>query len=202
MGSFPHAPGSLVVFGITCTVAAVLLILMLGWHVARRVLDIPRVPRGPGTYVVTVVVGVVLLAAGLSALAVAAGLEDWQGVPGRTPLAEVQCQRLTPSSARLTFVPFKPDGARGPEEVETLPACDLAIERLHFAAPFARFGLTERNRLARVGSHPRPLESPDWSALPRPFGLPLAAASEQKVVVPDGDRYRVIADERGLRLEK
>jgi hypothetical protein len=202
MGRFPHAPGSLVVFGITCMVAAGLLILVLAWHAARRVFDVPRVPRGVGSYVVQVVACLALLGAGIIALAVAAGLEDWQGVPGTTPLAEVQCSRITPTSAQLSFVPLRADGARGPEEVETVASCDLSIERLHFVRPFTRFGLVERNRLAQVGTRRRPLETPNWTSLPRPFGVPVAVATGHKVVVPDGDRYRAIADDSGLRLEK
>jgi hypothetical protein len=202
MGSFPHAPGSLVVFGITCTAAAALLILMLGWHVARRVLDIPRIPRGAGGYVLLVLLCLGLLGAGIGALAVAAGLEDWQGVPARAPLAEVQCHRVSPATARLSFVPLRPDGARGPEEMETVDACELALERLRFAGVFARFGLVERHRLSRVGTRSHSPDTADWTALPRPFGMPVAVATQQKVVVPDGERYRVIADERGLRLEK
>jgi hypothetical protein len=202
MGSFPHAPGSLVVFGITCVIAGGLFILLLGWHVARRVLDIPRIPRGAGSYAVQVVACLALLGAGIVALAVAAGLEDWQAVPTTAPLAEVQCLRLTPGSARLSFVPLRADGARGPEEMETVGSCDLAIERLQFAHTFARFGLVERQRLALVGTRRRASETSDWAALPTPFGVPVAVTTEQKVVVPDGDRYRVIADGRGLRLEK
>jgi hypothetical protein len=202
MGRFPHAPGSLVVFGITCLVAGGVLILLLAWHVARRVLDIPPIPRGAGGYVVQVVVCLALLGAGIIALAVAAGLEDWQGVPGTTPLAEVQCHRITPASAQLTFVPLRADGARGPEEGETVSSCDLSIERLHFIRAFSRFGLVERNRLAQVGTRRRPIEAPNWTALPSPFGVPVAVATVHKVVVPDGDRYRAIADESGLRLEK
>jgi hypothetical protein len=203
MGSFPHAPGSLVVFGITCTVLAGLLSLVLGWHVVRRLLDVPRVPRGPGTYVVMVLACLGLVAAGVIAFVVAAGLEDWPGVPARAPLAEVQCQRQAPAGARLGFVPFNAEGTRGPEEAENVPACDLAIGRLRFAAPFARFGLVDRHRLARVGTRRRPVDAPTWRALPRPLGVPVAAASEQQLAVPaDGARYRVIADERGFRLER
>lgn len=202
MGRFPHAPGLLVVFGITCAVAAGLLILVLAWHLARRMLDIPRVPRGAGSYVVQVVACLALLAAGSIALAVAADLDDWQGIPGPTPLAEVQCQRITPTSARLSFVPLRTDGTRGPEEVETVASCDVSVERLRFVRPFGRFGLVERNRLAQVGTRRRPLETPSWIALPSPLGVPVAVATVHKVVVPDGERYRAIADDSGLRLEK
>jgi hypothetical protein len=199
MGSFPHAPASLVVFGITCTAIGGILILVLGWHVARRVMDIPRVPRGGGFYVMMGLVCLACLGVGVIALAVAAGLEDWQGVPGRSPLAEVQCHRLTPSTARLSFVPFR-DGARGPEEVETVDGCDLAVQRLRFARPFARFGLEERYRLARVGTRRRPIETGDGGALPRPFGVPVGMTVEEKLVVPDGERRKVVLDERGLHL--
>ena len=200
MGSFPHAPGSLVVFGITGTAIGAILILVLGWHVARRVLDVPRIPRGPGFYVMMVIACLASLGAGVIALAVAAGLEDWQGIPGKSPLAEVQCHRLTPATARLSFVPFREDGARGPEEVETVDSCDLVVQRLRLARPFARFGLEERYRLARVGTRRRPIETGDGSALPRPFGVPVGMTIEERLVVPDGERRKVILDDRGLHL--
>jgi hypothetical protein len=204
MAGFQHAPASLVVFGITCTALAGVVILVLLWHAIRRALDIPRVPRGPGTYVVMVLATAGLLAAGVGAFVVAAGLDDWPP-PGRAPLAEVRCHKLTPTTARLSFVPLALDGARGPEEVESVArSCDLGFQRLRFAAPLARFGLIERLRLARVGNRLRPAGTPAWRALPQPLGAPVAVASDEQLPVPpEDDRpYRVLADDRGFRLEK
>jgi hypothetical protein len=206
MAGFPHAPAALVVFGITCTALAGVVILILIWHAVRRVLDIPRVPRGPGSYVVMVVATAGLLALGLGAFLVAAGLEDWPA-PGRAPLAEVRCHKLPPTGARLSFVPLAADGARSPEEVESVSSpsgCVLGFQRLRFAAPLARFGLTERVRLSRVGSRVRPAGTPSWRALPQPLGAPVALASDEQLPVPaEDDRpYRLLTDARGLRLEK
>ena len=50
----------------------------------------------------------------------------------------------------------------------------------------------------------RPISTPLWRALPQPLGLPIASAEAQPVAIPAGDgaRYRVIADDRGARVEK
>jgi hypothetical protein len=204
MGGFPHAPGSLVVFGITCTAVGVLVLVVLGWHAARRLLDVPRVPRGAGSYALWVVACAALLGAGIVSLCIAASLDDWPSAPGPAPLAEVRCQRLSPSTARLSFVPLSASGGRGPEEVETVESCSLALQRLRFSSSLARFGLVERQRLARVGSRLRPLDTPEWRALPRPLGAPVAQAATQDLAVPapDDQPYRVLSDDKGLRLEK
>jgi hypothetical protein len=169
-------------------------------------LDIPRVPRGPGSYVLLVLASLVLLVCGVGALIVAAALDDWQAVPVRGALAEVQCHPLTPTGARLSLVALGADGARGAEEVETVEAtpCDLAVERLRFIPALARFGLVERHRVARLGGRRRPLTTPPWRALPDPLGVPVAVASDHQLSVPpdDGGPYRVMADQRGLRVER
>jgi hypothetical protein len=200
MGSFPHAPSSLVVFGITCAILAALLILLLVWHAVRRILDVPRVPRGAGFYVLMVVVAAAALGAGVGALVVAAALDDWPGVIGQPAQAELRCRRQSPTAARLSFVPLDP---RGPEEAEVVPACEVAVDRLRFGGRLNRFGLFERFRLAQVGTRARPPGTPEWRALPQPFGVPVAGISQQRLAVPPDDQpYRLVADDRGIRLDK
>jgi hypothetical protein len=206
MAGLSYAPVPLVVFGIACTALGAVLLVVLLWHVARRLLDIPRVPRGPGSYVLLVVACLALVVCGLGALTVAAALDDWQAVPVRGALAEVQCHRLSPTSARLSLIPLRDEGSRGAEEVETVDAipCEVAVERLRFIPALARFGLLERHRVARIGGRRRPLTTPSWRALPEPLGVPVAVASDHQLSVPvdEGGPYRVMADERGLRVER
>jgi hypothetical protein len=206
MAGFGHAPTGLVVLAITGIALGALLLLLLGWHVVRRLLDVPRIPRGVGMYAVLVGVCVLSIAGGTSALAVAAALDDWQTPPGPTAIAEVHCRRIAPTRVEVSYVTLGPDGTRGAEEKQTIEAlpCEIAVERLHFPQALARLGLAERHRLARIGSYRLATATPDWRALPQPLGLPIAYADAQQVAIPteDGVPYRVLADDRGVRVEK
>ena len=205
MAGFEQAPDWLVVLAITGIALGALLLLMLGWHVVRRILDVPRVPRGAGTYAVMVGFCVLCIAGGTTALVVASALDDWQRQVGPA-VAEVQCRRTGPTRVEVSYVTLGPDGKRGAEEkqtIESLP-CEIAIERLHFPQALARLGLSERRRLARVGGYRLATTTPTWRALPQPMGLPLAYADAQQIAIPteDGAPYRVVADDRGVRVEK
>jgi hypothetical protein len=157
-------------------------------------------------YTLMVVLCVLSIASGTASLAVAAALGDWQAQIGASAVAEVHCRRLGPNQVQLSHVPLGPDGQRGPEELQTLSAlpCELAVERLQFSGPLARMGLIERLRVARVGGVARPSSIPPWRALPQPLGLPIAAATAEQVAIPtdDGTPYRVVADDRGVRVER
>jgi hypothetical protein len=206
MAGFEQAPTWLVVLAITSIVLGAALLLLLGWHVVRRILDVPRIPRGAGTYTVLVGACVLSIGSGATALAVAAALDDWQSQAGPAAVAEVQCRRTGPTRVEVSYIPLGPDGKRGAEEkqsIESLP-CEIAVERLHFPQALVRLGLIERHRLARVGSFVRPTATPVWRALPQPMGLPIASAEAQQVAIPteDGAPYRVFADDRGVRVEK
>jgi hypothetical protein len=207
MAGFAQAPGPLVVFGVTSTAIGGIILLLLGWHVARRLLDVPRIPLGRTTYAALVLVCTALLGTGISALMVASALDDWEPTAGGTPVAEVNCRRVTPKVTQLSFTPLDASGRRGAEEKQTLESspCEVAVERLRFYTPLRRLGLVERLRVARVGSHRRAVATPQWRALPQPLGVPVAIASAHELSVPadDGTPYRVIADEGGgLRFEK
>jgi hypothetical protein len=205
VASFEQAPTWLVVLAITSIAVGAALLLLLGWHVVRRVLDVPRVPRGPGTYTVLVGLCVLCIAGGVTSLAVAAALTDWQAQIGPSPVAEVQCRRVGPTEVQLGYVTIGPDGRRGSAQPPTTAAsCEVAVERLAFHARLARLGLIERHRLARVGAVTRPTSTPRWRALPQPMGLPIAAATAQPIAIPsdDGTPYRVVADDTGVRVER
>jgi hypothetical protein len=205
MAGFTHAPTSLVVLAITSMAVGALLLLLLGWHVVRRLLDVPRIPRGAGFYTFAVAACALSIAGGVSALAVAAALDDWQTQPGAGAIAEVHCRRTGPKSVELGYVTIGADGKRGPEETQTIDSlpCAVAVEKLHFSQPLAHLGLMERHRLSGVGAA-RHTAIPLWRALPQPLGLPIAFAEAQQVAIPseDGAPYRVFADDRGLRVEK
>lgn len=205
-GPMEQAPTWLVVLAITSVALGAALLLLLGWHVVRRILDVPRVPRGAGMYTILVSACLIFIGAGVTALAVADALADWQTQIGPSPVAEVHCKRLGPTQISLSYVLLGPDGQRGPEEKQTVdsPTCEVAVERLHFHGPLARLGLIERLRLARIGKIERPTTTPWWRALPEPMGIPLAAATAQQVSIPseDGTPYRLMADDRGVRVEK
>jgi hypothetical protein len=194
MVAFHQAPTWLVVLAITSIVLGAAILLLLGWHVVRRSL-----------YAILVGACVVLIAEGVTALAVATALGDWQA-PATTALAEVHCRRTGPTRVELRFATLDSAGRRGPEEAQTIDSlpCEVAIERLHFHQGLERFGLLERLRLARVGTVRRPTSTPTWRALPQPLGLPIASAEAQQVAIPTEDDapYRVVADDRGLRVEK
>jgi hypothetical protein len=205
MAGFAQAPTWLVVLAITGLALGVLLLLLLGWHVVRRMLDVPRVPRGAAFYAVTVAACILFIAGGVTALAVAAALEDWQSQAGPGAIAEVHCRRTGPNRVELGYVTIDANGKRAPEETQTIESlpCAVAVEKLHFQPGLARLGLIERHRLSGVGAA-RHSSTPLWRALPQPMGLPIASAEAQQVAIPseDGVRYRVVADDRGLRVEK
>jgi hypothetical protein len=205
MAALEQAPTWLVVLAITSIALGAALLVLLGWHVVRRILDVPRVPRARALYALIVSLCALCIGAGVTALAVAAALDDWQAQVGPAAMAEVHCRRVG-ASRELSFIPLGPDGRRGPEETQTaeeLP-CAIGVERLHFRPPLGRLGLIERLRLARVGAVRRPTTTPTWRALPQPFGVPVASLEAQQVAIPteDGARYRLVADEGALRIEK
>jgi hypothetical protein len=205
MAGLGQSPTWLVVLAITSIALGALLLVMLGWHVVRRILDVPRVPRAGALYALMVTTCALSIAAGVTALAVAAALGDWQAQIGPSAMAEVHCRRVG-AARELSFTPLGPDGRRGPEETQTaeeLP-CAVGVERLRFHPPLGRLGLIERLRLARVGAVSRPTTTPSWRALPQPFGVPIASLEAQQVAIPtdDGARYRLVADEGALRIEK
>jgi len=206
MAGLGQAPTGLVVLAVTGIAVGALLLLLLGWHVVRRILDVPRVPRGRGMYAVLVGLCVLSIGGGAAALAVAAALGDWQNQAGPSAMAEVHCRRIAPTRVEVSYVTLGPDGKRGPEEKQTIEAlpCEIAVERLHFPQALARLGLAERHRLAGIGGFRRPTTTPLWRALPQAAGLPIAYADAQQVAIPteDGVPYRVVADDRGVRVEK
>jgi hypothetical protein len=203
MAGFTQAPTWLVVLAITSIALGALLLLFLGWHVVRRMLDVPRIPRGAAFYAVTVVACVASIASGVTALAVAAALNDWQSQAGPGAIAEVHCRRTGPTQVQLGYVVIGANGQRGPE-TQTIESstCAVAVEQLHFPQALAKLGL-ERRRLSGVGAA-RSTSIPMWRSLPQPMGLPIAYAEAQQVAIPseDGAPYRVVADDRGLRVEK
>jgi hypothetical protein len=206
MAGFEQAPGWLVVLAITSIVLGAALLVLLAWHVVRRLLDVPRIPRGRGLYAILVSLCALFIVEGVTALAVAAALGDWRAPIGAGTVAEVRCRRTGPTRVELGYVPIDPDGQRGPEEKQTIEAlpCQVAVERLRFLPALARLGLIERLRLARVGALDRPTSTPVWRSLPQPMGLPIALAETQRLAIPseDGANYRVVADDRGVRAEK
>jgi hypothetical protein len=206
MPGFAQAPTWMVVLAITSVALGALLLLVLGWHVVRRLLDVPRIPRGAGFYTVAVGACVLCIAGGVATLAVAAALDDWQSQAGPGAIAEVHCRRTAPNRVEVSYLTIGANGKRGPEETQTIESlpCAVAVERLRFPQALARLGLMERHRLAQVGSVRRPTSTPLWRALPQPLGLPIASAEAQQVAIPseDGAPYRVMADDRGLRVEK
>jgi hypothetical protein len=206
MAGFEQAPTWMVVLAITSISLGAVLLVLLGWHAVRRLMDVPRVPRARAVYALLVTVCTLSIGAGVTALALASALADWQTQVGPSAVAEVHCRRTGPTRVELSFVPIGPNGQRGAEEtqpIEALP-CAVAVERLHFHQALARLGLIERMRLARVGDVRRPTSTPVWRALPQPLGLPIASADAQQIAIPteDGAPYRVVADDRALRVEK
>jgi hypothetical protein len=205
MAGFTQAPTWLVVLAITSIALGAALLLLLGWHVVRRMLDVPRIPRGAAFYTIAVLACIASIASGVTALAVAAALNDWQKAAGAGAIAEVHCRRTGPNRVELGYVIIGSDGKRGPQETQTIdsPTCAVAVEKLHFPQALARLGLMERHRLSGVGAARRS-STPLWRALPQPMGLPIAYADAQQVAIPseDGAPYRVVADDRGVRVEK
>jgi hypothetical protein len=178
---------------------------LLGWHVVRRILDVPRVPRGAAMYAILVGACLLLITGGITSLAIATALDDWQTQLGPSALAEVHCRRLGPNRVQVGLVALDAEGHRGPEETQAIDGlpCEVAVERLRFHHKLAQLGLLERLRLARVGSVPRPTSTPSWRALPQPLGIPIASSEAQAVAIPteDDTPYRVVADDRGVRME-
>jgi hypothetical protein len=204
MGGFPHAPGPLVVAGITGVFVGGLLLLVLAWHVLRRIMDVPRVPLGPAVYALLLLICAATLGGGLLALVLAAALEDWQTVPEHAAVAEVRCQR-DGAAVKVTLVPIASDGSHGPAETAaaTTAPCDLTIERLAFAPPLSRV-LGQRQRVTSLAGRPRPGETPAWRALPRPLGLNVAEASDHqlRLTADETHPYRVMVEGPGFRVER
>jgi hypothetical protein len=206
MVAFHQAPTWLVVLAITSIIIGAAILVLLGWHVVRRILDVPRVPRGRALYAILIGACVLLIGEGVTGLAIANALEDWQPRLGASAVAEVHCRRLAPTRVQVGVVTLDADGRRGAEETQTIDnlPCEVAVERLRFHQGLERLGLLDRLRLARVGTVARPTSTPPWRALPQPMGLPIASSEAQQVAIPTEDDapYRVVADDRGVRAEK
>jgi hypothetical protein len=196
-----HAPRPLLIVGTIALGVAVGLLLLMLWHVLRRLLNIPRVPLWGGTYVMMFITALLLSATGLMAFAIGDALIDWPAV-GDGPVAEVRCQPATGGGTELRLVPLP---TRTPEtRVPVTGSCTMRATLLRFAAPIEGLGIGARYQID-VTSAVRPTTvTPGWRALPQPLGLPVATTRTETLLMATdaGALWRVTAGETALHLER
>ena len=207
MSGSGHAPPLLLLIGAAASALGALLVLMLFWHVLRRILDRPRVPLASGTYIFLGFLCAILSVTGIAALAVVRALDDWAPIRQGSAVAEIDCRKTDQGRLRISFTPLLPNGyPAGVHESANLDdaECRVAGEILRFRAPLDRLGLGQLHRIVRLGQRPRAGLTPSWRALPRPLGLPLASARSDQVSLPPADRmlYRLFVKPDGYWWEK
>jgi hypothetical protein len=178
------------------------LTIVLGWHAARRIWDVPRVPRPAALYVV---LGALWLGFGLGCAAIAFGivlLRDHALADGRTPLAEVRCAKLSPARVRVELV--APNTAAVERYELDGDACSLQVRKLGLRAPWRILGLDPLLRIERVGHESRPLANPAWLTPREPGGAGLVNVLVQEsravpiVIPPDQPgRQRLVSTADG-----
>lgn len=200
LSGLAQAPRPLLVVGALALGIAITLVLVMVWHVIRRVFDRPRVPLWGGTYVMMFVAVVVLGGAGVLAVLIADALVDWPAAAGDA-VAEMRC-RPTGRAGELTIVPLP---TRTP--VVTAPvtgSCVVRATLLRFAAPLEGVGVGARYRLQPTSVAASSDRTPAWRALPQPAGLPVATTRTETLIMnlEPAAVWRVTAGETALHLER
>jgi hypothetical protein len=205
MGIFDDAPGALVAVGLCASVVGVLLLLLLGWHVLRRILDRPRVPLGAGTYVVLGLACAGACGLGATALGTAAFFLDYERVENPTRLARLRCTRGGPRRVHLTVLPL---AGRATEERFELEGerCAMVVELLRLGPLPARLGAGALWRVAKAGDQERPRRNPLWltPAPGSPSALVVRDATVRPVEAPLDEHatYMLVLTPDGVAIER
>ena len=127
----------------------------LWWMVrraGRRLGSAPQPPVAASRYVMALVVGIVGIAVGISALSLVVMLQGWRAFTHKTHVAELQCIELAPHKLRIYLVPFDAEGARGATEIYDVDGDEWQVggDILRFKPFMTALGVQPVFRLSRV----------------------------------------------------
>jgi hypothetical protein len=125
---------------------------------ARRIGSRPQPPVAPSRYLMAVIVSIVGIAVGVSALSLVVMLQGWRAFTHKTHVAELQCIELGAHKLRVYLVPIDGDGARGATEIYDVDGDQWEVggDVMRFRPFMTALGVQPVFRLSRVEGH--------WSA--------------------------------------
>jgi hypothetical protein len=202
---FHQAPARLIVGVIVVAGFFVLLSASLGWHALLRARGTPRVPLARTTYVLAAVVWAALIAALGMAVVIVFLLRDNRAIDGRTPLAELRCETVSPGHLRAELTTRT---SRAPEQYDLRgESCAVSVLEVNLRPSLRIFGVRELSRVEGMGPLERPRANPDWLT-PHPSGqrrllnLVVQGAHRTWVAVPPSREKRtLVASPNGGQLE-
>jgi hypothetical protein len=142
----------LFVVGAGGLVAGLLPLWWMARRATRRLGSHPQPPVSGSRYLMALVVGIVGIAVGVSALSLVVMLQGWRAFTHKTHVAELQCIELGPHKLRVYLVPIDGDGARGATEIYDLDGDEWQVggDILRFRSFMTALGVQPVFRLSRV----------------------------------------------------
>jgi hypothetical protein len=159
-GWLAQVPGTLLATVLIGGALTVALTALLAWHAARRLLDIPRVPKPPAMYVALGGCWLALVAGCAAAIATIVLLRDYRRVDSPTELAEVRC---TPTGEDRAQVDLRP-GPLAPAERYEVEAdgCVVWVNHVELRPGLSALGVRALSRVEGVGTFARRAVNPTW----------------------------------------
>jgi hypothetical protein len=146
------APGPLTAVGAGLVLFGLWPLWWVTKRAMRRIFRRLQPPVSGGWYLVAVSCGLIMVAAGSSALGLGVALSSYHRFNQKTQVAEVQCVELAPGKLRLYLVPIESDGGRGATETYDLSGDQWTVggDVLRFRPFLTSLGVTTVFRLSRV----------------------------------------------------
>jgi hypothetical protein len=142
----------LFVIGAAGLVAGLWPLWWMARRAGRRMGSRPQQPVSASRYLMALVVSIVGIAVGISAMSLVVMLQGWRAFTHKTHVAELQCIELAPHKLRVYLVPIDGDGARGATEVYDLDGDEWQVggDVLRFRSFMTALGVQPVFRLSRV----------------------------------------------------
>jgi hypothetical protein len=125
------------------------LTFLLGWHLLRRLLDVPRVPRPGATYLTLSTLWVALVGTSVGAITMIALLRNHHRVDGRTPLADVRCEVVAQNQLKVELVPSST--SKPQSHVVPGHACVVWVKQVEVRPGLVFLGARALSRIDGVG---------------------------------------------------
>jgi hypothetical protein len=159
-GWLAQVPGSLLATLLVGGVLAVALTALLAWHAARRLFDIPRVPKPPAMYVALGGFWIALVTGCAAAIVTIVLLRDYRRVDRPTELAEVRC---APAGQNRVQMELRPGPLAPPERYEVEgDSCVVWVNHVELRPGLGALGVRALSRVEGVGTFARPAANPSW----------------------------------------
>jgi hypothetical protein len=142
----------LFVFGLAGVAAGLWPLWWMARRAGRRMGSRPQPPVNASRYVMALVLSIVGISVGLSALSLVVMLQGWRAFTHKTHVAELQCIELGQHKLRVYLVPIDGDGARGATEIYDLDGDQWQVggDVMRFRPFMTALGVQPVFRLSRV----------------------------------------------------